>query len=153
MTEAQKVECVEAGLGRRPADQELAQWLYGASGRKLTEDEQLTLLESALKGSSNEWRLKVLSLVRQIPPGSLISYGNLARWANKEFGLDIGPRNAAWLRKKIYWIVGHDTSIPIHRIANDGDTKSTRDHSITQHINRHKRSEEGSFYNPVWLHK
>jgi alkylated DNA nucleotide flippase Atl1 len=140
-------------LGLKPSDTEVAEWRYGPTGKKMTQNEQLALLESALKGSTSEWRLKVLSLIQKIEPGQLISYGNLARWANKEYGLDIVPRNAAWLRKQIYWKIGHDTDIPLHRVANDGDLKSSRDHPVTQHINKHKRSAEGSLYNPVWLRK
>lgn len=153
LTEAEKIGCIEAGLGHKPTAQEVALWLYGPGGRMLMEDEQIALLEVALRGSHDEWRLKVVGLIRQVPTGCLISYGNLAKWARQEFGLDIGPRNAAWLRKKIYWTVGHDTDIPIHRVANDGDTRSTRDHPVTQHINRYKRSAEDSLDHPVWLHK
>ena len=153
MTEAQKIECVNIGIRHKADEEEIAHWLYGESKEKLTHDEQLALLEPTLKECPNEWQWKVLGLIEQIPEGHLISYGNLARWAKKELGLDITPRNTAWLRKKIYWMVGHDTEIPIHRVASDGDTKSTRDHAVTRNINRHKRGAEGSLNNPVWLQK
>jgi alkylated DNA nucleotide flippase Atl1 len=153
MTEQEKVDCVKAGLMHSPTDAEIRGWLHGPAGKPLTETEQIALLERELRGSPNEWRLKVLALIRRVPSGCLISYGNLARWANKEYGLDTGPRNTAWLRKKIYGVIGHDTDIPIHRVANDGDTSSSLDHPVTQHINRIKRGEEGSLRSPVWLHK
>ena len=79
MTDSQLAQCIEAGLGHQPSDIEIAEWRYGARGRKMTKSEQLTLLEAALKGSNNEWRLKVLALIQRLEPGQLISYGNLAR--------------------------------------------------------------------------
>lgn len=153
MIEAEERECVRLGLGHTPDETEVLQWLYGPGHTPLSEAEQISLLEKELSGSANEWRLKVLSLIQQIPSGSLISYGNLARWANREYGLDLGPRNTAWLRKKIYWIIGHSTDIPIHRVANDGDTRSALDHPVTQEINRRKRGAEGSLHHPTWIVK
>ena len=119
----------------------------------MTHDEQVTLVESHLAGSPNDWQRKVFRLILAIPSGHLISYGNLARWANQEHDLRLRPRNTAWLRKHIYHIIGHDTEIPIHRVANEGDVKSTRDHEYTQEINHKKRSAEGSLHNPIWLIK
>ena len=151
MTDTELKECVEIGLGYVPTEQEVRDHLWARSGRKLSEAEQVTWLESRLSGSPGDWRLKVLGLIRQIPKGSLVSYGVLAARANREFGLSIGPRNAGWLRKRIYHEIGHDTEIPIHRVANAGDAHSTRDHPITQEINRRKRGREGSFPQPTWV--
>ena len=127
----------------------------------MTYQEQVDLVQSKLVGSPQDWQLKVFSLILEIPPGHLISYGNLARWANQKFGLQLRPRNTAWLRGKIYGILcgksghvtGHETDIPIHRIANEGDLKSSKDHEYTQEVNHRRRSAEGSRYNPVWIVK
>ena len=153
MTDAQKLECIKTGIGHKPDDEEAAHFLYGSSNAKLTEAEQVALLEPALKDSPDEWQFKVLGLIQQIPTGHLISYGNLARWAKNEYGLKLTPRNTAWLVKKIYYLIGHDTDIPLHRVASTDDAKSARDSAVTQRFNRHKRTAEGSFHHPVWLQK
>jgi len=116
----------------------------------MTYQEQVTLVESGLAGSSDDWRVKVFRLIQRIPAGHLISYGELARWANQEFGLHLNPRNMAWLRGQIYGIIGHETEIPIHRIATQGDTESTKDHEYTQQVNREKRTAEGTYPHPKW---
>ena len=153
LTDKQKAEFIAAGLHRTPTEAEAAGWLNGPDRKSRTMAEQLAVLESALRGSPEEWRVKVLHQILHIPEGQLISYGDLARWANQENGLSIGPRNVAWLRKKIYIIIGHDTEIPLHRIAKDGDLQSVNDHPITQHFNRFKRSAEGSLNASAWLKK
>lgn len=117
----------------------------------MTHAEQVALVESELADSPNDWQLKVFRLILNVPSGHLISYGNLAKWANQEFGLSLRPRNTAWLRAKIYGIVGHETDIPIHRIANEGDVNSTRDHPYTQEVNAQRRSAEGFFAKPRWV--
>ena len=116
----------------------------------MTHEEQVTQVESQLAGAPGEWRLKVFSLICRVPPGYLISYGELARWANREYGLRLNPRNTAWLRGQIYGIIGHDTQIPIHRIATQGDAESTKDHEYTQKVNREKRMGEGTYPHPKW---
>ena len=116
----------------------------------MTHEEQIALVESKLAGSPNDWRRNVFDLILRIPAGYLISYGDLARWANREHGLHIGPRNAGWLRARIYDIVGHETDIPIHRIATQGDAESTKDQPYTQVVNRQKRTAEGTYPHPKW---
>lgn len=121
----------------------------------MTHEEQKALAESRLAGSPNEWQLKVFSLINDenIPSGYLISYGELTWRANQTFGLNLRPRNTAWLRGKIYGIVGHETDIPIHRIATQGDAESTKDQPETQKVNKAKRTTEGSYPNPKWVAK
>ena len=116
----------------------------------MTHDEQVALVEAKLNGSPNDWQNKVFSLILKIPPGYLISYGHLAQWANREYGLNLRPRNTAWLRGKLYGILGHDTDVPIHRIATQGDAESTKDHPHTQAVNREKRTAEGTYPVPKW---
>jgi alkylated DNA nucleotide flippase Atl1 len=111
----------------------------------MTHDEQIALVDAKLAGSPNDWQRKVFSLILRIPSGYLISYSQLAHCANKEFGLNLGPRNTAWLRGKLYGILGHDTDIPIHRIATQGDAESTKDHPYTQSVSREKRTAEGTY--------
>lgn len=129
--------------------------LCGGGNREnpnMTHEEQIALVESRLTDSPNDWQLKVFSLIndKNIPPGYLVSYGELARQANREFGLQLGPRNTAWLRGRLYGIVGHEANIPIHRIATQGDAESTKDHPYTQQVNREKRTAEGSYPKPKW---
>lgn len=121
--------------------------------KRMTHQEQVSLVEAKLAGSPNEWQVKVFSLILEIPSGYLISYGELARQANRKFNLQLGPRNTAWLRGKIYGILGHETDIPIHRIATQGDAGSTKDHPYTQRVNREKRTAEGNYPNPKWYTK
>ena len=144
------VECVAIGIGYEPSPQELKGWLYGPSGLPKSEAEQIALLERVLKEPGKHWRLQALHMIRQIPSGSLISYGNLAEWTNQEYGTSIVAQNTAWLRKRIYHTIGHATDIPIHRIASDGDTQSLNDEKVTQEFNRRKRMAEGSLYYPHW---
>lgn len=116
----------------------------------MTHEEQIALVDEKLAGSPNDWQRKVFSLILNIPFGYLVSYGQLAHCANGEYGLTLGPRNTAWLRGKLYGILGHDTDIPIHRIATQGDAESTKDQPHTKVINRHKRMAEGTYPTPKW---
>lgn len=47
----EKVECVRAGLGYEPSEQEVRYWLYGRKGEAQTEEQQAAFVESQLKGS------------------------------------------------------------------------------------------------------
>lgn len=117
----------------------------------MTHEEQIALVDAKLVGSPNDWQRKVFSLILKIPSGYMVSYGQLARCANQEYDLNLGPRNTAWLRGKLYGIVGHDTDIPIHRIATQGDAESTKDQPYTKIVNRDKRSAEGTYPTPKWF--
>lgn len=164
MTEEQKIECVIAGIieeasskritrGSSPTDEEINVHLWGAIGRKTTEAEQVAFVEARLGNALNGKGKAAISVIRRIPAGSLITYGNLARWMNSEYGTSLGPRNLATFRKQMYGLLGHDTEIPIHRIVKEGDIHSKKDHEVTQEINRVKRTEEGFFKRPVWIEK
>jgi len=154
MTEEQKFACVKKGLGNNtPSEQEIKDWLGRACGIQKTKEEQMAYLDSELGNALNGKGRAVLDVIYRIPSGVLISYGNLARWVNKEHGANLGPRHVASFRKRIYQTIGHDTDIPIHRIANDRDIHSTLDHPVTQEFNRIKRNDEGFFLKPVWLQK
>ncbi len=153
MASEDTTEWVRTGLQNNPTEQnkDIQNWLYGKASRQLTAAEQTAFVQDALKNSPNDWQLKVFSLIMEIPSGHLISYGELASWTNQKFGLTLGSRNTAWLRKRIYKVIGHDTMIPIHRVTNSGDTTSASDHCVTQEFNKNKRAKEGSFNNPIWL--
>jgi alkylated DNA nucleotide flippase Atl1 len=111
---------------------------------------ELGLIESELRSSKNQWRWKVTSLITEIPSGYLITYGELANCAKKEHGLNIQARNVAWLRKRLYGILGHDTEVPLHRIAKKGDVGSWADSEKTRSYNNRLRADEGSLQNPKW---
>jgi alkylated DNA nucleotide flippase Atl1 len=150
MDYSEKVECVRAGLDYDPTEQEVRYWLYGRKGEPQTEEQQAAFVESQLKGSPNDWKVKTFHLIHKIPRGYLITYGDLAKWVNKEYGLKIISQNTARLRGEIYDLIQHDTDIPIHRIAKKGDTESSYDHKVTQQFNRRKRGDEGTLRNPKW---
>lgn len=116
----------------------------------MTREEQIALVNANLAGSPNDWQRKVFSLILRIPSGYLISYGQLARCANREYNLNLVPRNMAWLRGKLYSILGHDTDVPLHRIATQGDAESMKDQPETKTVNRNKRSAEGTYPTPRW---
>lgn len=122
----------------------------------MTYNEQADFIRTKLAGSENDWHLKVFELILQIRPGELISYGNLARWAEKEHGLQLCPFNIAWLRRRVYNLLeshGPGIELPVHRVASQGDLTSSKDHPETQTENRRKRATQGSLKNPIWLKK
>lgn len=121
------------------------------SHEEKTKSDHISLVRSKLTGFLSEWQLKVFQLIQKIPPGVLISYGELARWANRRFGLKVNARNTAWLRNEIYQIVGNETEIPIHRNANEGDAETTKDSKNVQMVNKRKRLAAGSYPTPRWF--
>ena len=135
MTHHDKLACVRQGLGHAPTQREIQQWLWSGRRAGLSLPDQIALVVAGLGRSEEDWRVKVFGLIQQIPHGHLVSYRELAAWANRKHGLRINPRNVAWLRRRIYQTVGHDTDLPIHRIANAGDTTSEHDHKVTQAFN------------------
>jgi alkylated DNA nucleotide flippase Atl1 len=110
-------------------------------------------VEAELKKSKNQWEYKVFLLIQELPAGCVITYGGLAKRANSRFGLNLVPRNIANLRRKLYLRCGHDTNIPLHRIATQGDGMSKNDSPITQVYNQRLRSAEGSWPEPKWLYE
>lgn len=103
--------------------------------------------------AKTDWEQKVKQLINDdiIPSGYLISYGRLAELVNQKHGLNIGPRNVAYLRRKLYGILGHQTNVPLHRIAKKGDVKSLFDSERTRKENNLRRGKEGSLTNPKWV--
>ena len=116
-------------------------------------------LESQLRNSKNEWQFKVYRLIKTcIPRGHVITYGGLAKRANKKYGLNINARNTAKLRDMLYvYFPSHSAipygELPLHRIAKKGDSTSKWDSPMTQKDNKRLRSQEGSWPEPLWLYK
>jgi alkylated DNA nucleotide flippase Atl1 len=108
-------------------------------------------IEKELAKSKNAWELKVYQLIKHIPRGYVITYGGLARRANKKHGLRVIARNIGNLRNKLYHLLGHDSDVPLHRIAKKGDYLSEYDSPKTQKYNRRLRTAEGSWPEPEWL--
>lgn len=94
------------------------------------------------------WRRVVYELILRIPSGRLVSYGRLASLAEEETGSNPGARNVAWLRRELYGILGHDTDVPLHRIATAGDVASINDSVETRNENNLRRGAEGSLGRP-----
>lgn len=108
-------------------------------------------IEKDLRKSKNEWQFKVYQLIRQIPPGCVITYGGLAKRVNAKHGLAVNARNVGYLRNKLYHLLGYDSDVPLHRIAKKWDAESEWDHPETKKHNKRLRSAEGSWPDPKWL--
>lgn len=110
-------------------------------------------LEEQLRKSKNEWQYKVYQLINEVPPGHVITYGGLAKRANRKYGLNINARNVANLRRRLYGLLTHDTEVPLHRMAKAGDALSQFDSPETQKYNQRLRTPEGSWPEPKWLYE
>lgn len=99
------------------------------------------------------WRRLAVDVMReQVLEGRLASYSRIAELVEQKLGYNPGSRNIAWLRKKLYWVLSHETDeVPLHRIAKCGDVKSLADSKETRATNNEKRGREGSLANPQWL--
>lgn len=106
-------------------------------------------LESLL-GPPGNWRHTAFSMIKQIPPGHVASYGYVADRVNAH-GHSVSARNIAWLRHKLYEELGHETIVPLHRLAKSGDIHSLADSEETRAINDRLRRNEGFFDNPRFL--
>ena len=96
------------------------------------------------------WRRHALDVIRQIPSGWLATYGRIAELVRQR-GYSVNARNIAWLRERLYGILGHDTDVSLHRIARVGDINSLADSEDTKELNDRLRREEGFFENQQWL--
>lgn len=96
------------------------------------------------------WEWQVLQHMDDatIPPGSLITYGRLSEIAT---GSPRTARAVAQLRRKLYGLLGHDTELPLHRIAKQGDVHSLADSVTTKAENDRRRAAEGSLAHPKWI--
>jgi len=110
----------------------------------------LRQLEPILRQSRNEWRWHAAKVISEIPRGHLASYSAIAKLTNRRTGLNIGPRNIAWLRAHLYGITNRDTSLPLHRIAKIGDRGFSTDSGTTRRTSRAVRHSEGLYNDPPW---
>jgi len=108
--------------------------------------------ENELRKSKNEWEFKVYQLIKRIPKGCVITYGGLAKWVNRNHRLKIIARNIGNLRNKLHDFLGHDSDLPLHRIAKKGDARSEYDSPKTRKYNQGLRTAEGSWPEPTWLY-
>ena len=109
--------------------------------------------DAELRPELNDWEWSVYRLIDDgvIPPGFLISYGRLNRLASERIGVSPGARQIARLRRKLYGLLTHQTSVPLHRIAKKGDVHSLADSVQTRAENNRRRGAEGSLTNPKWI--
>ena len=112
--------------------------------------EELRSIETYLRNSKNNWRWHTAQIISEVPTGNIATYGAIAEAVNRRHNLNISSRNVAWLRGKLYELLGHDTIVPLHRIAVAGDVNSKRDSETTKSYNDRLREKEGSLENPVW---
>ena len=112
--------------------------------------EELVRLEATLRASPQAWQWHVATLITRVPAGRLITYGNLAEWANTAFGLHVGASNVAWLRGRLHSLLGDDTALPLHRLAKTGDPYSRRETPARKRLNDRLRASEGSLAHPLW---
>ncbi len=113
-------------------------------------EEELKNIELILRDSAGEWQWNVAQIITQIPHGYLVTYKALAEYANSLFGYCLIARNIAWLRRRLYELLTHETQIPLHRIAKVRDINSLADSEITKRYNDRLRAHEGSLQNPIW---
>ena len=111
---------------------------------------ELKKYEKILRNSRNEWHWKVACLITKIPKGYLVSYGDLANYANKKYSLNLRALNIGWLRRYLYKILTHNTTVPLHRIATKGDVDSGKDSRKTRALNNKLRAREGIFTKLKW---
>ena len=82
----------------------------------------------------------------------LATYGCLASIYHRRHGHQIGALTVANARKWLYGLLTHDTRVPLHRIASEGDLHSKNDSPETQCYNRVLRGREGTYdgHDPWW---
>ena len=122
----------------------------GSVDRRRTMEEELFDFEEELRDSRGEWQWHAARIITEIPPGRLATYGCIAQIANQQLGRNLTPRNIAWLRRRLYeqLPLGHDTQVPLHRVAKVGDVESLADSKITKRYNDRLRGQEGSLNDP-----
>ena len=100
------------------------------------------------------WELDVANIITEIPSGRLATYGCLARFAAKRYGHNENAALAvANFRNKLYGLLGHDTTLPLHRIATQDDRHSRKDSPTTKSYNDRLRAREGTLDLPdAWWH-
>jgi len=100
------------------------------------------------------WEFHVAKIITEIPSARLLTYGCLARLAAERYGYkENAARAVANLRNKLYGLLGHDTTLPLHRIATQGDRHSRKDSAITKSYNDRLRAREGTLDLPdPWWH-
>lgn len=113
---------------------------------KMTLDQVLEILTSEGK----EWRCAVTKVINEIPTGYLANYGAIAELANSQYGTEIGARNVGWLRRHLYEITNRSTSLPLHRIACQGDARCEYDSERTREESIPLRRAEGTLNQPKW---
>ncbi len=100
-----------------------------------------------------EWEWNVAQIILEIPPGRLVTYGCLAKVAAQRHGncSTKAYRAIGNLRMKLYGLLTHDTKVPLHRIATQGDLYSENDSNKTRRENKKRRTEERTPYdNTAW---
>lgn len=107
-------------------------------------------LESELRDSRGEWRWHAASVIQDVPPGYLCTYGEIAQEVNRRASLRVNARNIGWLRGYLYHRTKRNTAIPLHRLAKAGDTRCAWDSDRTSCDAKALRAQEGSWQNPRW---
>lgn len=133
------------GNGSPPVARESA-----AVGTKSLLPAELIQLEDILRASPKAWQWHVAALITRVPAGGLITYGQLAQWANESCGLHVSASNVAWLRTRLQNLLGDSTAVPLHRLAKTRDPYSRKETPARKQRNDQLRSAEGSLSDPVW---
>lgn len=107
-------------------------------------------LEWDLRKSKNEWRWYAAKVINRIPKGLLATYGTVAMKVNDLYGLQVNARNIAWLRSHLYHLTNRDTSLPLHRLAKEGDDHMLWDSKRTRREGMILRRQEESHRDPKW---
>ncbi|GAA5482735.1 MGMT family protein [Haloferula sargassicola] len=97
------------------------------------------------------WRRAAYNQINVIPKGMLASYGRIAELTNLAAGTAVSARQIAWLRRRLYGFLTHDTEVPLHRVAKMGDVASKHDSEDTRRINTELRIQEEITGGGSWL--
>lgn len=105
---------------------------------------------SQLRLEGRDWAVSATQIIALIPSGTLASYGSIADKTNDRFGSEIQARNIGWLRRHLYELTNRDSTLPLHRIACQGDVFCERDSERTREESIPLRRKEGALNNTKW---
>ena len=106
----------------------------------------------AISEQLTETQWKLVQIILEIPSSRLATYGCLALIYYRRHDHQISAQMVARTRKKLHGLLTHDTRVPLHRIASEGDLYSKKDSPETQCYNTVLRNREGTYHghDPWW---
>lgn len=105
---------------------------------------ELRSIETRLRNSPHEWKWYAAQFIAEIPSGKLTTYGCISDLIQHRHGYSPGPRQVGQLRGELYDLLGHETMVPLHRVAKQSDLLSAYDSPTTRQENDRRRDFEGT---------